>query len=311
MRFDRRDFVRTTLLLAGTAALPSTLRAAGPAGEPILYRVSRGPGTIYILGFAEATDNSWFVPKIANALDAASVLWLETPPGSATAAAEGQQPAPPDPELQRVFTEQGFDADHDLFQVLPPDISARAAQWADKLKIARASLSPMRPWFARIQIQQAYSSQRQGKAAAGQRLVFPERVVVDRARARGIPIQSEYPTLADLMRFFANLQGPAQPQYLQELFDYFDRDVAGTNDAGKYGWITGEPSTVAIDLQRTTTPDLYRAMHVERNSWWTGRIEGMLAAGDTAFIMIGGNHVLGPDSLPEKIKRRGLPLETL
>lgn len=311
MRLDRRDFVRTTLLLAGSAALPPTLRAATPAGEPILYRVSKGPGTVYILGFAEATDDSWFVPKIASALDAATVLWLETPPGSATAAAEGQQAPPADPELQRVFTEQGFDAGHDLFKVLPPDISARTARWADKLKIARASLSPMRPWFARIQIQQAYSSQRQAKAAEGQKLVFPERAVVDRARARGIPIQSEYPTLADLLRFFANLQGPAQPQYIQELLDYFDRDEAGTNDAGKYGWITGKPSTVAIDLQRTTTPDLYRAMHVERNSWWTGRIEGMLAAGDTAFIMIGGNHVLGPDSIPEKIRQRGLPLETL
>jgi uncharacterized protein YbaP (TraB family) len=311
MKIDRRDFVRATALLAGLAALPQAARAVGSGGEPILYRVRHGQGTVYILGFAEATDDSWFAPKIANALDAANVLWLETPPGSATAAAEGQQSPPADPELQRVFTEKGFDADHDLFQMLPPDISIRTAQWADKLGIARTTLSPMRPWFARIQIQQAYSSQRQAKAAEGQKLVFPERVVVDRARARGIPIQSEYPTLADLLRFFANLQGPAQPQYIQELLDYFDRDEAGTNDAGKYGWITGKPSTVSIDLQRTTTPDLYRAMHVERNSWWTGRIEGMLAAGETAFIMIGGNHVLGPDSIPEKIRQRGLSLETL
>src|SRR3569623_2832931 len=151
----------------------------------------------------------------------------------------------------------------------------------------------MRPWFARSTILQAYASQRQAKAPVGQKLIFPERVVIERARARGIPIQSEYATLADLLRSFADLQDAAQAQYLEELFDYFDRDAAGTNDAGKYGWITGQPSTVAIDQQRERTPDLYRAMHVERNSWWTGRIEGMLAAGGTAFIMIGGNHVLG------------------
>lgn len=311
MKLDRRDFVRGTLLLAGSVAAPSTLRAAAPAGEPILYRVSKGRGTVYILGFAEATDDSWFAPKIASALDAANVLWLETPPGSATAAAEGQQSPPVDPKLQRVFTEKGFDTSHDLFQVLPPNISTRTAQWADKLKVARTTLSPMRPWFARITLQQAYSSQRQAKAAEGQKLVFPERAVVDRARARGIPIQSEYSTLADLLRFFADLPGQAQPQYVEELLDYFDRDEAGTNAGNKYGWASGHPDTQSLDEQREKTPDLYRAMHVERNSWWTGRIEGMLAAGGAAFIMIGGNHVLGPDSIPEKIRQRGLPLETL
>lgn len=312
MSVNRRGFLGGSLFMAGMLSLPSGLRAATPAGDPNLYRVIHGQGVVYILGFAEATDDSWFVPKIATALEATDVLWLETPPGSATAAAEGQATAPPaDPELQRVFAEEAIDATHDLFEVLPADVSARTLDWAGKLQIAQETLAPMRPWFARITIQQAYASQRQAAADEGQKLVFPESVVIDRARQRGIPIHSEYSTIGDLLRFFAELPEPAQPEYLEELFDYFDRDEAGENDAAKYGWTIGQPSTLSIDLQRERTPNLYRAMHVKRNSWWTGRIEGMLAAGGTSFIMIGGNHVLGPDSIQANLSERGLKVETL
>ena len=98
----RREFLQVTALLTGAMVLPLPARAA--AGEPILYRIQQGGGTVHILGFAEATDTSWFVPKIAAALDSADALWLETPPGSATAAAEGSGAAPPpDPRLERLF----------------------------------------------------------------------------------------------------------------------------------------------------------------------------------------------------------------
>jgi uncharacterized protein len=141
--------------------------------------------------------------------------------------------------------------------------------------------------------------------------VSPERIVIDRARQRQIPIEAEYATLTALIRSFATLPEPAQAQYVEELLDYFDRDAAGTNDAGKYGWTTGHPSTLALDQQRVRTPDLYRAMHVVRNAWWTGRIEGLLADGRRAFVLIGQNHTVGPDSLQANMAKRGLVVETL
>jgi uncharacterized protein YbaP (TraB family) len=307
MKLDRRAFIAAS---AFSALAPALARAAEPP-NPLLYRVQRGSGATYILGAAEATDNGWFVPKIAAALDAADVLWLETPPGSTTAAAEGQPPPPPDPALQKIFAERAFDREHDLFEVLPPAISQRTLDWARKLSLPREQLAPRRPWFARIALQQAYASQRQAKAAAGEKLVTPERIVIERARQRQIPIQSEYATIADLLRFFAALPDPAQGQYVQELLDYFDRDAAGENDAGKYGWITGHPDPRSLNEQRERTPDLYRAMHIERNAWWTGRIEGFLEAGRTAFILIGMNHTLGPDSIQANLARRGLTVESV
>ena len=308
MQVSRRAFVMAACL---PLVLPQFALAADTRPNPILFRVRQGQGTAYLLGYSEATDNNWLVPKIAAALDASTVLWLETPPGSAAAAAEGENAPPPDPELQRLFTEQAFDRDRDLFALLPPDLARRALEWASKLELARETLSPMRPWFARITIQQAYASRRQASAARGSGLVSPERIVIDHARRRQIPIEAEYPTLTHLIRFFAELPGAAQPQYLQELLDYFDRDATGENDAGKYGWITGRPDTRSLDEQRERTPDLYRAMHIERNAWWCGRIEGLLAQGHTAFLLLGQNPTLGPDSVQANLSRRGLKIETL
>jgi uncharacterized protein YbaP (TraB family) len=307
MMLSRRAFVAASIL---PLLVPKLAFAADEQANPLLYRVRRGKGTAYLLGVFEAKDDGWFVPKIATALDAADVLWLETPPGSTTAAAEGQQAAP-DPELQRIFTEQGFDREHDLCGTLPAKLSRRTLDWAQRLQLPREELAPMRPWFARITLQQAFASRRQAAAASDEKLVSPERIVLDRARRRGTAIESEYATLADLIRFFAGLRGPAQPQYLEELLDYFDRDAAGENDTGKYGWITGHPDPRSLDEQRERTPDLYRAMHIERNAWWTGRIEGLLADGRTAFILIGMNHTLGPDSIQANLARRGLTVETL
>jgi uncharacterized protein YbaP (TraB family) len=311
MRLDRRGFI-VSVAVAGLSA-PTLAHAATSAAGPILHRVRHGSGTIFMVGYSDATDNGWFVPKIASALDTATVLWLETPPGSQAAATEGQATAapPPDPELTRIFTERAFDRSRDLFAVLPVETSRRTREWAARVGVARDTLAPMRPWFARITIQQAYAAQKQAAAAEGAKLVSPERIVVDRARQRGIPVESEYPTIAHLFRFFAELPDPAQAQYLDELFDYFDRDAAGRNDEGKYGWITGHPSSVSLDEQRERTPDLYRAMHIERNAWWCGRIEGMLAAGQTAFLMLGQNHTLGPDSVQANLARRGFSVERL
>lgn len=308
---NRRWVIAALAALAVQSPLSRMALAAVQAeGEPVLVRVARGSGVIHILGYAEATDNSWFVPKIARTLEEANVLWLETPPGSGAAAAEGQAAAP-DPELARVFSELAVDPSRDLFTVLSDPVAERTLHWAGALGIPRETLSPMRPWFARITIQQAYAARRQTGQTQERPLVSPERIVVDRARARGIPIESEYPTIGDLMRFFAELPPAAQPQYLEELFDYFDRTESGINDAGRYGWMTGSPSTLSIDQQRERTPDLYRAMHIERNAWWTGRIEGLLAEGAKAFIMLGNNHMLGPDSVPMNMRRRGLPVELL
>lgn len=307
MDLGRRAFVTASLI---PVLLPNMAFAAPTAPNPLLYRISGGKGAAYLLGAAEATDNGWFVPKIAKALDAADVLWLETPPGSTTAAAEGQPPNP-DPALQRIFTERGFDRQHDLFETLPPELSRRTLTWAQKLAVPREELAQMRPWFVRITLQQAFASQRQASATSGAKLVSPERIVLERARQRRIPIESEYPTLADLIRFFANLPPAAQPQYVQELLDYFDRDAAGENDSGKYGWIAGQPDPRSLEEQRERTPELYRAMHIERNAWWTGRIEGMLEDGRTAFILLGMNHTLGPDSIQANLAKRGLPIETL
>ena len=146
------------------------------------------------------------------------------------------------------------------------------------------------------------------------------RADLERARGQGHPrafldrltlTDARIEDMAAGIRQVAALPDPAQGQYVQELLDYFDRDAAGEHDAGKYGWITGHPDPRSLNEQRERTPDLYRAMHIERKAWWTGRIEGFLEAGRTVFILIGMNHTLGPDSIQANLARRGLTVESV
>lgn len=303
---DRRSFGTAMLV---SLAWPSLVGARTETPNPLLYRIERGKGVVYLFGFSEATDESWYTPKIRTAFEASSTLWLETVPGSASNAAAGDAGPPPDAALQKIFDERAWDKDHDLFKILPPDIAARTAAWADKLKIDKAGLAKMRPWFARITIQQAYAAQQQAKAKPKEKLVFPETLFVARARARGMPIKSEYPTLADLIRSFADLPEDAQSEYLLEQFDYMDDDVVGKMNEGKYGWISGHPASISLDRMREREPALYKAMHIDRNRAWAQRIQSMLDAGGTSFIAIGQNHVLGPDSIQVNVEKLGLRVE--
>ncbi|MGE5723336.1 MAG: TraB/GumN family protein, partial [Sphingomonadales bacterium] len=297
---DRRTF---NLGLVTLLAVPVVVRAGVPDGEPVMQLAQRGSSKVYLLGYSDAYDLAWFTPRIQHAVDESVELWLETPPGSAESAATGSSRPPADADtVASVIAERGYDRSRDLFDVLPSPLAKRTLEWAARLGIERQTLAPMRPWYARFTIQQAYGATKQQKAAPGAKLVWPEAAVVDRARARHIAISSEYPTIASLIRFFADLPGDAQPEYLEEELDYLDDD-AKRAVKGMTGWTRGHPEPVYLDQMRTRRPALYRAMHVERNAAWADRIERMLARQGTHFIMIGQNHVLGPDSIQANLER--------
>lgn len=255
-----------------------------------------------MFGFASARDETWLTPKVAKALEQSDDLWVETPPPS---------PGPPPLGASSVVQELGYDRSRDLFTVLPPDLAARTLAYGEKLGVTRERMAPMRPWLAREAIQRAYAAQKAGATAPAGGMsspeVFPDAVIIARARARGMPVHSEYRTTDDVIRGFATMPEQAQIEYLQNLLDYFDGDASGAN-ADTFDWIYGEPSDRLILEQKAKTPALYDAMHRVRNEGWAERIDDLLAGG-VHFILLGGNHVLGPDSVQNCCQRIGITME--
>ncbi len=162
----RRAF---SLSLACLAVAPRA--GAAEVVNPLLRVAERGRARVYVMGFAQAKDRSWLTPKIARAADASQELWIEVAPLDPA--------APPSP----VIAERGYDRTHDLFQVLPPELSARLLALLPKIGLTRDRLAPMRPWLARQAVQRAYAASQPPKQSSyGQASAadYPEQVMAAR-----------------------------------------------------------------------------------------------------------------------------------
>ena len=68
------------------------------------------------------------------------------------------------------------------------------------------------------------------------------------------------------------------------------------SDKTPFDWEVGRPGDNLrnLDRMRTTMPDLYQSMQIQRNTWWAHKIDELLATDETYFIGIGELHVLAP-----------------
>lgn len=261
-----------------------------PASGPLIWVVERGDSRVYILGFGEARDRSWLSPTIERVLAESDEVWFETPQGNSQ------------PPSAAVLQEIGYDTSKPLSTALDPALYERTKSMAASLGMDLARLDTMRPWMARTAIQRAY--QASGKAAAVE-ADYADAVIAQKAVAAGKTLNFEYATFEAVLRMFAGMSDQAQSEYLTDMLDYIDDAAAGRHSRHEE-WITGHPNTDSIDNQRHKTPALYDAMHVQRNAWWANRIDEMLGTGKTHFVVLGLNHVLGPDSVLKNIERRGM-----
>ena len=278
-----------TLLLAHRARA-----AVEPAPRLPLRLFTRRKARVYVLGFGEARDESWATPELRHAFRSSADLWLEVshdPGAEPDAAAKREQ-----------LTHDS--AGRSFFDVLEPDVRARARDYCVQLDIPLEKIEKQRPWSAFYTINGAYWSRHKPSIE----LKYPEETLSAWAKEQGKPVRYEMPSQLEFARFMAAMPDAAQSQYIAFLLDFLDDQAAGRN-SDEFGWIQGDTSTGerAVDRMRTRTPDLYRIMQVQRNAWWARTIDGLLEGGGTHFVGIGQMHVLGPDGIPAQLRkeRRG------
>jgi hypothetical protein len=282
---------RAFCLAAASAPITSRVFGQTSANGPQIWRVEQ-QGRAYVLGFAEAKDRSWLTPSILDVFDECTDLWLETPPPGTFA---------PGVDPDELVREIGFEQGRTFFDALDPPVRARALAYVNELGIELKTIEPMRPWLGYITINGAFWSQ----AERPYTVEHPEEVLRAMAIESGKAVRHEFPTSADVLRFFASLNDKAQSQYVEMLLDYLDDEKRGVNEE-YFAWASGESSDRAIERMRITTPDLYRVIQAERNAWWAAKIEELIAEVGTYFVCVGLNHVLGPDGIPRQLEWRGL-----
>jgi uncharacterized protein YbaP (TraB family) len=170
------------------------------------------------------------------------------------------------------------------------------------LGLPAAVLGVMRPWLAAQALQLAA----QGRAGV-QAEQSADALLTASAVGRGIEVRHEYATTGAVIEALDSLPIPAQVDYLRWTLDNLDAEEASRRyerwARGDLKVAEAEAADVAVSY-----PSLHRDFLVPRNEGWIQRIRASLDHQESAFIVVGLGHMLGPTSIPELLAREGLAL---
>ena len=287
-RFWRTFFAALLLwaALAGAAAAdPPLWRARGPNGaEVVLF------GSVHVL----TEDARWRTPELEVALAEADQVWFETPFDPASRAEAGTL----------AFERSKAPPGRTLSSYLSRSERALLERTAARLALPMATLETMQPWYVEMLIAVTDLQRIGGRQALGVEEQISASLPPDKQRRA-------FETTAQQVALFADAppreQAASLVQSLQELEAEPDA-FAKLQQA----WTSGDVRFLereAVAPMKAKAPRLYRRLVTNRNRAWVATIEGLLKGSEQALIVVGVGHLVGPDSVPAMLRRRGFAVE--
>lgn len=291
-----------TLVLLALAAFP----APAPA-EPPMWVLKDPDSTIYLFGTVHLLDPAitWQTPRVMGALEQAKQLWVEVdvPPGGelALGMAMLQKALSPDKSLSSRLTEAERARLGKLLERTPNGAAMGAV------------IERTRPWFATVMLGVAPLMAAGYDAAAG-----ADTVLMRLAREKGVEIRG-LETAEQQINWLADGTDEEQLAALQSLLAMTDEELDAatrTMDEAVRAWMKGDikPLTDYVDGVRTGEEAAsgamsYDVLFARRNENWAGQLEALLKGAGVAFVAVGGGHLVGPDSVQQKLAARGIQAE--
>ena len=288
-------WTRRGLLAAGAVCAAPSLARADVDAYPC-WEVRKAGARVYLFGDGGSVTDPWSSPRIETAFDRSAVFWKETPDGS--------------PDRTKAIA-AGVDRARPLSTWLTPEQKDRVAAAAPDAGITYATLEPLKPWLASVVLSNAFSQHKAAmKAQApGEALASdPIGVLTARAKAAGKPIRTEFPDPDSLIDWPNAMSAAAQVEYL--LYTIESNALPPERMAQrKREWAAGEmgPETREVARLKQAYPNLYPPLIADRNRAWPARLRKMLDNGGTTFVLVGCDHLLGPDSVLVHLSAAGLP----
>ncbi len=287
----------TWMLRALVAAMLWAAALAPATAAPPMWTV-RGPGGAQVTLFGSVhmltEDADWRTPALDAALARADTVWFETPfDGDARleagrlAAAKSKAPA------GRTLSSYLSKADQALL-----------ARTASRLGISPQSLEPMAPWYAEMLIAVADLERVGGRQALG----------VEEQISAGLPPgvkRRAFESAAQQIEMFAAASPREQADTLVQSLKEMESEPDAFAQLQK-AWVAGDVGSIerqSIAPMRRKAPRLYRRMVTSRNRAWTATIESLLKGSEQAFIVVGVGHLIGPDSVPVMLRKKGFAVE--
>jgi uncharacterized protein YbaP (TraB family) len=268
------------------------------ASEGPFWKVSGASGTAYLLGSLHFGTEEMYplsVP-VNSAFESADRLVVEIDLGAMDPAAM----------LQWISTEGAYRdgstlADHVSAKVWTA-LRERAQQYGVPLEL----LAAQRPWLAAFTL----------TAIALERKGFQERLGIDRhflSRSSGrIPVV-ELEGLDYQMELLADLSAQEQERFLEATLRDLDTDSRIFDDiiaAWRRGDAAALDATINAPLKSDSgAKDLYERLIEARNAEMVKKIDALLDAGGTSFVVVGAAHMVGEGGLAQRLQSLGYRVE--
>ena len=272
--------------LAALGASPAASAAAGDT-QP-LWLVSEGRAKVYLYGNAGSATPKWSAPRVEAAFAESAVFWKETPDQR--------------PEDRPKFAAAGVDLKRPLSTWLTPEQREEVAKAATEAGTTFAALEPLKPWLASLSLGEAY-----GRRNRRPPMEDPLQILTGRAKAAGKPIRTEFPDVDSQLAFFAGMSQAAQVEFLFYTIEN-SRLAQDVIDRRRAAWAAGDLSleTHQVAHLKEDFPHLYEPFELVRNRAWPARFRTMIEEGGTSFVLVGADHLVGPDSVLVQLEASGM-----
>ena len=282
------NWTRRGLLAASAIGAAAPALALAYPADAAMWVVREGAAKVFLFGDVGGMRAPWRSARIEAALNESAVFWRETPDAG--------------PGAMSLFLAKGVDPARPLSTWLTPKDRARVGAAAETVGLTSSGLERFRPWLAAQFLESTFYSHFGFKSDNG-----PEHDLIALAGAAGKPIRTEFPDEAAIVDFASGFSRPAEIQLLL-------RAVATIETGPDYAqqWVeTWSVGDQRFDLREARQmmdlyPDLYREYVVARNRLWPARFRAMLDGSGTTFVLVGGGHLAGPDSVLVQLAAAGM-----
>jgi len=277
--------------------------AAQPPNHGALFKVSQNGHTLYLFGTIHvgAADFYPLEPRLTTALERASVLALELDPLG--------DPAHMALAVQRHgLVQKGASVQAEL----SPDYRAKLDRLLHQYQIEPEVVRPMKPWLlASLLTVSEFSAQGYDTALAVDAWLSKQ------AHARQQPIV-ELESAESQMALFDSMSKEEELRFLEESIDGIeDQEQAQQAREIAQAWRHADAAAFEALARKAEEDDSFSGKFVQkvlldsRNPNLALSIAKLLARENNSVAAIGVLHLVGPKSVPELLRKRGLAVERI
>ena len=280
-------------------ALMGWLIAASAQAAPALWRVHGPKGAVItLIGTAPAAriDGAWRTAEFDQALAGADDIWFEAPrsPGPVTFV-----------RLFGVVAGKGFlPRGESLSGLLSPEGRERLKRLSLRLSLDPQKIETYQPWWADLSLALAFRDHLKGQDRDG-----VERYVMAHA-----PRAARMHSFETLIRDLEALVASPRSEQIADLEYGMRRREMGLEalEPDMEAWMAGDAARMGREIIapfRARAPQSFGPFVTQRHDLWAAQLERLAMGQRKVLVVVAVSNLVGPDSLPAQLRRRGLMVE--